>query len=249
MYYAITIDADGMITDKHSSMTPITVETFINSSDYSGQEVREVSQESEYYRGFHLAEFDDDGMLRPLIDRVNDGLTPIPEGYELIDGELVAANLPVEETPMTLLNRLEAAEAAARTAYQAEASATRIVFRALAKQEALEVTDILENKSMLDEWRLNRSLKAGDVIRYGDHVYRVLQTHATQADWTPDIDPSLFSRVSLEKEIIAWTQGSYGQGVIVTHNNKTWESMVDNNVWEPGAPGVYENIWREIADG
>ena len=31
-----------------------------------------------------------------------------------------------------------------------------------------------------------------------------------------------------------------------THNGKKWESMVDNNVWEPGAFGVGEEIWREV---
>ena len=31
-----------------------------------------------------------------------------------------------------------------------------------------------------------------------------------------------------------------------THNGKRWESMVDNNVWEPGAFGVGEEIWREV---
>jgi hypothetical protein len=35
-------------------------------------------------------------------------------------------------------------------------------------------------------------------------------------------------------------------GTKCTHNGKTWESQVDNNIWEPGAPGVYENIWKEI---
>lgn len=32
-----------------------------------------------------------------------------------------------------------------------------------------------------------------------------------------------------------------------THNGKRWESMVDNNVWEPGAFGVGEEIWRLVA--
>ena len=29
------------------------------------------------------------------------------------------------------------------------------------------------------------------------------------------------------------------------HNGKTWESLVDNNVWEPGAVGT-ESLWKEI---
>ena len=40
---------------------------------------------------------------------------------------------------------------------------------------------------------------------------------------------------------IKWQKGSK-----CTHNGKKWESMVDNNVWEPGAFGVGEEIWREV---
>lgn len=38
----------------------------------------------------------------------------------------------------------------------------------------------------------------------------------------------------------------YQKGSKVSHNGKKWESMVDNNVWEPGTFGVGEEIWREI---
>ena len=32
----------------------------------------------------------------------------------------------------------------------------------------------------------------------------------------------------------------------VTHNGVKYISMVDNNIWEPGAPGVYDNIWKKV---
>lgn len=35
-----------------------------------------------------------------------------------------------------------------------------------------------------------------------------------------------------------------GAGSKVTHNGVKYISQVDNNFWEPGAPGVYENIWK-----
>lgn len=31
----------------------------------------------------------------------------------------------------------------------------------------------------------------------------------------------------------------------VTHSDKNWESLINNNVWEPGAPGS-EALWKEI---
>lgn len=38
----------------------------------------------------------------------------------------------------------------------------------------------------------------------------------------------------------------YQTGSKCTHNGKKWESVVDNNIWEPGAFGVGAEIWREI---
>ena len=38
----------------------------------------------------------------------------------------------------------------------------------------------------------------------------------------------------------------YQKGSKCTHSGKKWESMVDNNVWEPGAFGVGPEIWKEV---
>lgn len=40
---------------------------------------------------------------------------------------------------------------------------------------------------------------------------------------------------------VKWQTGSK-----CTHSGKKWESMVDNNVWEPGAFGVGPEIWKEV---
>ncbi|OUN15093.1 hypothetical protein [Pseudoflavonifractor sp. An85] len=39
-----------------------------------------------------------------------------------------------------------------------------------------------------------------------------------------------------------WQKGSQ-----CTHKEKKWVSQVDDNIWEPGAVGVYETIWKEEA--
>ena len=35
---------------------------------------------------------------------------------------------------------------------------------------------------------------------------------------------------------------AYPQGAIVTHDGKTWESLIPNNVWTPGVSGWRENV-------
>lgn len=40
----------------------------------------------------------------------------------------------------------------------------------------------------------------------------------------------------------------YQTGSEVTRNGVKYISQVDNNIWEPGAPGVYENIWKVVEE-
>ena len=90
--------------------------------------------------------------------------------------------------------------------------------------------------------------KTGDKISYGGKTYKVLQDHTSQPDWTPDVAPSLFAEI-INQGIPEWVQpGStnpYMKGDKVKHNGKTWQSLVDNNVWEPGTVGT-ETLWQEI---
>ena len=90
-------------------------------------------------------------------------------------------------------------------------------------------------------------------LQYNDVLYRVLQAHTMQEDWTPDAAPSIYAPVLIPDEnvIPEWTQpdstNAYKTGDKVTHNGKTWESLVDNNVWEPGATGT-ESLWTEVTE-
>ena len=56
------------------------------------------------------------------------------------------------------------------------------------------------------------------------------------------------------QEIPEWqpwdgVNGGYRAGDVVRHSGKAWENMLIGmtNVWEPGAPGVDERYWREVA--
>ena len=88
---------------------------------------------------------------------------------------------------------------------------------------------------------------AGVRVRYNGTLYKVLQDHASQEDWTPEAAPSLFAKVLIPDAttIPAWEQpdstNPYSTGDKVTHNGKTWVSDVDGKVWEPGVYG-----WTEV---
>ena len=92
-------------------------------------------------------------------------------------------------------------------------------------------------------WKESKSYTVGERIRYNGILYKVLQAHTSQEDWTPDVAVSLFAKVLISDPttIPAWEQpestNPYKKGDKVTHNGFTWVSTVDNNVWEPGVYG------------
>lgn len=98
-------------------------------------------------------------------------------------------------------------------------------------------------------WKESKAYVSGERILYNNVLYKVLQDHTSQADWTPDAAPSLFAKVLIPDTNVvpAWEQpestNPYMLGDKVTHNNKTWESTCDNNVWEPGVYG-----WTEVTE-
>lgn len=91
--------------------------------------------------------------------------------------------------------------------------------------------------------KASKSYTVGERIRYNGILYKVLQAHTSQEDWTPDVSVSLFAKVlgSEMSTIPAWEQpestNPYKKGDKVTHNGFTWISAIDNNVWEPGVYG------------
>ena len=116
-------------------------------------------------------------------------------------------------------------------------------------------TQAIETKSLYPDWendiKEGDTLEAGERVNYKETLYKVLQTHQKQATWNPDTAPSLFAKVLIpdENTIPEWEQPAstnpYMTGDTVTHNGETWESLVDNNVWEPGAVGT-ETLWKVV---
>ena len=107
---------------------------------------------------------------------------------------------------------------------------------------------------LYDMWEADTEYKTGDRKRHGDNLYKCLQNHTSQAEWTPEAAPSLWAKILPGQEGTAvgeWVQpestNPYNKGDKVTHNGKTWESLVDGNVWEPGAQGS-ESLWKEVIE-
>lgn len=102
-------------------------------------------------------------------------------------------------------------------------------------------------------WHPDTDYAVDDRRRYGAYLYKCLQAHTSQAAWNPADAPSLWARVLIPDphDIPEWEQPSstnpYMKGDKVRHVGKIWISDVDNNVWEPGAPGT-ETLWHEVTE-
>jgi hypothetical protein len=53
-----------------------------------------------------------------------------------------------------------------------------------------------EMVSFYPPWAAGMAYPAGVKLKYGGKLYEVLQAHTSQADWTPDIVPSLYTEVN-----------------------------------------------------
>lgn len=113
----------------------------------------------------------------------------------------------------------------------------------------LDDATALESIELFPSWEAGQPVVAGYRCRYAGKLYKVIQGHTTQMNWTPDITPALWMEVSVE-EWPEWRQplgseDAYHAGDKVSHNDKHWQSLVDGNVWEPGAVGT-ESLWQEV---
>lgn len=103
------------------------------------------------------------------------------------------------------------------------------------------------------QWRVGLDVVAGEYLAFEGTYYRVLQPHTTQSDWPPPKTPALFTQEDPPDVVNGpqpWVQptgahDAYARGAQVTHNGRTWESEIDGNVWEPGAPGTAA-LWTEV---
>lgn len=107
--------------------------------------------------------------------------------------------------------------------------------------KAMEVADLYP------AWESKKTFNVGDIFKYGvnadneTQLYKVLQAHTSQEDWTPNATPSLYKKIGFTDEgVSVWTQplgkeDSYMKGDEVSHNGELWTSDIDYNVWEPGA--------------
>jgi len=123
-----------------------------------------------------------------------------------------------------------------------------IMFVSMAQEGKFDDTTIAEHAEQFPQWKESISYIAGDICAHEGKLYRCMQAHTSQADWTPDTAVSLFKAIGdPAEEYPEWSQpigavDAYSYGDKVSYGGKRWVSTASANVWEPGVYG-----WEEAA--
>ena len=119
--------------------------------------------------------------------------------------------------------------------------------------QTLDDEDAMTVQSLYPEWSPDSVTYPKDhKVNRNGMLYKCLQAHTSQASWAPEDAPSLWAKIlNPDPEVVPdWEQpgstNGYAKGDKTKHNGKTWESLVDNNVWEPGVVGT-EALWKEVS--
>lgn len=124
-----------------------------------------------------------------------------------------------------------------------------LVFVKMAETEQLDDATLTEHAEQFSEWAYPVAYAVKAICSYKGKLYRCVQAHSSQADWTPPATASLWKEIGDPTvEYPEWSQplgahDAYALGDKVAHNGKHWVSTAANNVWEPGVYG-----WEEVTE-
>ena len=127
-----------------------------------------------------------------------------------------------------------------------------LALRALIEKAAISLTDedALDGMELFPAWAADTSYALNVRVRYGEKLYKCVQSHTSQIGWEPPNVPALWTEVAKPGEIPVWKQPTGAQDVYNTgdrvwypeRNTTMYESIIDNNSW---APDVYG--WKVVS--
>ena len=128
---------------------------------------------------------------------------------------------------------------------KAQTAATRLAVTPIvaASDAATEATVV----ALFDAFGVGKAYRVGDVCSHGGKVYRCVQAHKSQADWTPDKVPALF-KVHRTPEMTAWVAGiTVAAGERFTFGGATWECVQAHTTQKGWEPDKVPSLWKKVA--
>lgn len=110
-------------------------------------------------------------------------------------------------------------------------------------QETTTDDEQVQNIQLFPAWRTTRLMEVGQRFAFQGKLYEVVQEHISQADWKPTDTPALFRLIGTVADAEAGVvpdfiqptgaHDAYKIGDRVIFEGKTYESVIDSNVWTP----------------
>lgn len=105
--------------------------------------------------------------------------------------------------------------------------------------------DALEGIELFAPWAVGAAYALDVRVRYGNKLYKCVQAHTSQAGWTPDATPALWTEVAKPGEIPVWrqptgAQDAYRIGDLVHYpdaDGPVYRCTMDYNVYAPDVAG------------
>lgn len=109
--------------------------------------------------------------------------------------------------------------------------------------------------TLYDAWQVGKAYAVNDLLTYGTNsvgdpqLYRVVQAHTSQDNWTPDVSASLYAVIGLDDSgYPVWSQptgahDAYNKGDIVNYNGTLYRCLMDGNTYSPDA---YPAGWEVV---
>lgn len=106
---------------------------------------------------------------------------------------------------------------------------------------------VMEVVAVFDPWQVGKTYTVDEYFTYGQNgvgdpqLYKVVQAHTSQVDWTPDLTSSLYTAIGLDDSgYPVWSppagaHDAYNIGDIVNYNGTLYVSLIDGNVYSPEA--------------
>ena len=122
---------------------------------------------------------------------------------------------------------------------------------------SLDDEKAMEVATIYDSWVVGKPYAAGEFFTYGENgvgdpqLYKVVQAHTSQADWTPNSTPSLYVAIGLDDAgYPVWSQptgahDAYNTGDVVDYNGTLYQSVFDGNVYSPEAYPAGWQVYKE----
>ena len=138
-----------------------------------------------------------------------------------------------------------------RRRIEASAAAAQVTVAPLIAAESLSDEQVAAVTAAFPAWSGDGvKVSVGDLRVFDGVLFRCVQAHRSQADWTPDKVPALWTPVRETKGTTpdpfvqpTGAADAYSVGDRVTFEGKVYESTIDANVWSPTG---YPAGWKKL---